>query len=104
MYYTKMCKYWHNVREKLFAKGITTALSEDRGVGIMRESKEAHICSGKGEGANVQRLKVRSINISPKFQEKRITRTIWTNRYGGREGAHTEQYICRDKDILKSKI
>ena len=54
MYYTKMFakmyKYWHNVREKLFAKGITTALSEDRGVGIMRESKEAHICSGKGGG------------------------------------------------------
>jgi len=37
MYYTKMFakmyKYWHNVREKLFAKGITTALSEDRGRG-----------------------------------------------------------------------
>jgi hypothetical protein len=28
-----MYKYWHNVREKLFAKGITTVLSEDRGDG-----------------------------------------------------------------------
>ena len=75
MYYTKMFakmyKYWHNVREKLFAKGITTALSEDRGVGIMRESKEAHICSGKGGGVNEQRLKVRSINISPPNSKKR---------------------------------
>ena len=54
MYYTKMFakmyKYWHNVRKKLFAKGITTALSEDRGKGIMRESKEAHIYSGGGKG------------------------------------------------------
>jgi hypothetical protein len=41
--FTKMYKYWHNVREKLFTKGITTVLSEDRGVGIMRESKEAHV-------------------------------------------------------------
>jgi hypothetical protein len=76
MYYTKMFakmyKYWHNVREKLFAKGITTVLSEDRGVGIMRESKEAHICSGKGGGGvNVQRLKVRSINIYPQYSKKR---------------------------------
>jgi hypothetical protein len=48
--FAKMYKYWHNVREKLFSKGITTVLSEDRGVGIMRESKEAHVCSGKGGG------------------------------------------------------
>jgi hypothetical protein len=41
--FTKMYNYWHNVREKLFTKGITTVLSEDRGKGIMRESKEAHI-------------------------------------------------------------
>ncbi len=76
MYYTKMFakmyKYWHNVHEKLFAKGITTVLSEDRGVGIMRESKEAHICSGKGGGGvNVQRFKVRSINIYPQYSKKR---------------------------------
>ncbi len=38
------------IDEKLFAKGITTVLSVDRGVGIMRESKEAHVCSGKGGG------------------------------------------------------
>ncbi len=31
--FEKMYKYWHNVREKLFAKGITTVLSEDRGGG-----------------------------------------------------------------------
>ncbi len=48
--FAEMYKYWHNVREKLFAKGITTVLSEDRGVGIMRESKEAHVCSGGGGG------------------------------------------------------
>jgi len=46
-------------------------LSEDRGVGIMRESKEAHVCSGKGGGVNEQRLKVRSINISPPNSKKR---------------------------------
>ncbi len=69
--FAKMYKYWHNVREKRYAKGITTLLSEDRGVGIMRESKEAHVCSGGGGGVNEQRLKVRSINISPPKSKKR---------------------------------
>jgi len=61
----------------------------------MRESKEAHICSGKGGGANVQRLKVRSIDISPQIPRKEnntynLNKQIWG---GGRGRIQNSTYV-----------
>jgi hypothetical protein len=47
-----------------------------------------------GGGVNVQRLKVRSINIyPPNPRRENSTNNLNKEMWGGGEGAHTEQYV-----------
>ena len=55
----------------------------------------------EGGGANVQRLKVRSINISPQIPRKENNTYNLNKQIWGGEGAHTKQYICREKIKIK---
>ncbi len=57
---------------------------------------------GGGGGVNEQRLKVRSINISPPNPRRENSKYIQFEQrdVGGGEGAHTEQYYMERKNKI----